>query len=219
MAGSPLKRARRAALAAGGDPVAAGEEARARKTIQGGNPRISPTQQRIAEMAEANTRSQVPAVIEQAGDRPPTDKERAFVEFKALGMSDMQAARHAGYAFPKVDGAKIAAQPNVVAAIREQRAKYEEAGQMTKKRVLDGFLEAIEQGKLLTDPIAQIAGWREIAKLCGYYEPQKHEIALSVQGSLVVQKIQQLSDEELLKLAEGEVLEGEIVDRTDAEPG
>lgn len=164
-------------------------------------------------MAEASVRSQVPAVVTQAGHRPPTEKERAFIEFKALGMSDVQAARHAGYSYPKVDGEKIARQPNIAAAVQEQRAKYEEAGQMTKKRVLDGFLEAIEQGKLLTDPIAQIAGWREIAKLCGYYEPQKHEIAVSVQGNLVVQKIQQLSDEELLKLAEGDVIEGELLSK------
>src|SRR6185312_7317210 len=100
---------------------------------------------------------------------------------------------------------------NVVATLKEMHAAYQKAGRMTKKRVMDGFLEAIEQGKMLADPLAQIAGWREIAKLCNLYAEQKHRVEVNVTGDVTVRQLQQMSDGDLLRLIDGQTIEGEVV--------
>ena len=48
--------------------------------------------------------------------------------------------------------------------------------------------------------------------MCGFYEPTKAKIEVSVQGQVLLQRLNGLSDEELLKLSEGDptVLEGEV---------
>ena len=47
--------------------------------------------------------------------------------------------------------------------------------------------------------------------MCGYYEPTRHELRVTHQGEIVVQKLQTMSDDELLKLAEGvEIVDGEF---------
>jgi hypothetical protein len=48
--------------------------------------------------------------------------------------------------------------------------------------------------------------------MCGFYEPTKAKIEVSVQGQVLIQRLNAMSDEELLKLAEGDpnVLEGEV---------
>ena len=66
--------------------------------------------------------------------------------------------------------------------------------------------------KIKADPLTMIAGWREVGKMCGFYEPTKTKIEVSVQGQVLIQRLNAMSDEELLKLAEGDpnVLEGEV---------
>jgi len=73
-------------------------------------------------------------------------------------------------------------------------------------------LESIEMAKIKADPLTMIAGWREVGKMCGFYEPTKAKIEVSVQGQVLIQRLNAMSDEELLKLAEGDpnVLEGEV---------
>ena len=102
--------------------------------------------------------------------------------------------------------------PKMLAAVEGERRKYEQQGLMTRKKVLEGFLEAIEIGKLKADSVAMTTGWREVAKLCGYYEPVKHKLEVSVQGEVVLHKLQSLDDQKLLQLVEGDTdaLDGEF---------
>jgi phage terminase small subunit len=46
-----------------------------------------------------------------------------------------------------------------------------------------------------------IAGWREIAKMLGYYEPERRKIDVSVSAKRMVDQFETMSDEELLRLA------------------
>lgn len=160
---------------------------------------------------EKLTELAVPVVVPKIGLRDATPREAEFVRCMSMGMSPKAAAKHAGYSSPTIEGPKIAAQPNIAAAVREQQAKWEEANKITKRMVFDGFMEAAHMAKLQSDPIVMVAAYREIGRMAGYYEPQKRELTVSVTGSLVVQRIQQLSDDQLLKLVEGEVIEGEVV--------
>lgn len=205
MPGSSVKAARRRAIAEGSDPAQAAEPL---KRARHGARSVAQAADRVIEKL---TELAVPVVVPKIGLRDATPREAEFVRCMSMGMSPKAAAKHAGYSSPTIEGPKIAAQPNIAAAVREQQAKWEEANKITKRMVFDGFMEAAQMAKLQSDPIVMVAAYREIGRMAGYYEPQKRELTVSVTGSLVVQRIQQLSDDQLLKLVEGEVIEGEVV--------
>jgi len=137
-------------------------------------------------------------------------QQRVFVEHYVAGMSASAAAKAAGYKHDD-SGSVLLKKPYVRSSIVQMQLAVERNSEMTKKKVMDGFLSAIEQAKTLGDPTAQIQGWNSVAKMCGYFEPQKHEVNISVQGKVVVERLQSMSDEELLKLAteQPNALEGE----------
>ena len=144
---------------------------------------------------------------------PLTEMQRQFVMYLVdHQMTQTAAARAAGAAQPGTAAFDWMRHPKVERAIAERRAEYAVASQVTKKRVIDGFLESIEMAKIKADPLTMIAGWREVGKMCGFYEPTKAKIEVSVQGQVLLQRLNGLSDEELLKLAEGDpnVLEGDV---------
>lgn len=130
------------------------------------------------------------------------------------GMNQKTAARNAGYSTPHVDGTRAMHHPHVQAALRHLQAKYEQASQMKRKRVMDGILEAIEMAKLQSDPAVMISGWREIGRMCGYYAAEKKEISVSISAKRAVDKLETLSDAELLEMIEEdeEALEGEYTE-------
>ena len=133
-------------------------------------------------------------------DKPLTEMQRAFVQFWAEGDSIQSASRRAGYN----DGASVAYRmtkmPNVLKLKAELSAKYEEASQMTRKRVMDGLLEAVDMAKLMAEPASMIAGWREVGKMCGYYAPVEHRVKVDVSGNVVLERLNSMSDAELLKI-------------------
>lgn len=127
-------------------------------------------------------------------------------------LNQTAAARQAGFKSPGQTACMLMSNPKITNAIAEERAEYARASGMTKQKVIDGFSEAIDMARIKADPVAMIAGWREIGKMCGFYEATKTEIKVSVQGQVLLQRLNSLSDEELLALAEGDpsVLEGEF---------
>lgn len=149
----------------------------------------------------------------QRADLPLTEMQRAFVNHLVHNkLNQTAAARQAGFNQPGTSAHALMRNPKVLAAIAVEREEYAKASGMTKKKVIDGFSEAIDMARIKGDPIAMIAGWREIGKMCGFYEAQKAEITVSVQGQVLIQRLNSMSDEELLQLAEGDpsVLEGEF---------
>lgn len=130
----------------------------------------------------------------------------------------MTAGSLAGFAVPAVQSYSVEKKPHVAAAIAKERAKAERVSDMSKKKVMDGFIEAIEQAKLMADPGSQIQGWKEIARMCGYYEPTKVQVEVSVSAKRLFSKFEVLSDEELLKLAETEIIDAEYEVTEDEEP-
>ena len=153
-------------------------------------------------------------------DAPLTERQRQFVvNLVDHGMTQTAAARAAGASQPGTAAYEWMRHPQIERAIAERRAEYAVASQVTKKRVIDGFLESIEMAKIKADPLTMSARWREVGKMCGFYEPTKAKIEVSVQGQVLIQRMNSMSDEELLKLAEGDpnVLEGEVTVIEDVE--
>lgn len=133
-------------------------------------------------------------------DKPLTDKQRAFVQLWAQGESITSASVRAGYN----DGASIAYRmvkmPNVLKLYHEEKAKYEAAGDMTRKKVMDMLLESYDMAKLMAEPASMVSAAREIGKMCGYYAPVETRVKVDVSGNVMLDRLNNLSDAELLKL-------------------
>lgn len=133
-------------------------------------------------------------------DKPLTDKQKLFVKYWAEGESITSASVRAGYN----DGAGIAYRmvkyPNVLQLYHEIKAKYEEASQMTRTKVMDGLLEAAEMAKLMAEPSTMVQAWKTIGQMCGYFAPVEHRMKVDVTGNIVVDRLNSLSDAELLKV-------------------
>jgi phage terminase small subunit len=150
-----------------------------------------------------------------------SEQQAIFVAAIVKGDQPGLAARKAGYKSPEVNGHTVLKSAKVQAAIKYSYAKYAAAAQMTRKKVMDGLLEAINIAKIQADPGVMVAGWREIGKMCGFYAPEVRKIDISVTTRRVVDQLEVLSDEELLKIVDesADVLEGvasEVLDYTDA---
>ena len=159
----------------------------------------------------------------QDPSQPLTEKQRLFVHYLVHDrLNQTAAARQAGFSQPGTAANTLMKNPKVLSAIAEERLEYAKASGMTKQKVIEGFVEAIDMARIKADPVAMIAGWREIGKMCGFYEATKTKVELSVQGQVLIQRLNTMTDEELLALAEGDpsVLEGEfhVVDDTNSNP-
>lgn len=149
----------------------------------------------------------------QNPNAPLTEQQRRFVMHLVHDkLPQTAAARMAGYGDCASIASALMKNPKIQRAIAEERREYAIASGMTKQKVIDGFVEAIDLGRIKGDPVAMIAGWREIGKMCGFYEPSKTKVEVSVQGQVLLQRLNSMTDEELLKLAEGDptVLDGEF---------
>lgn len=136
-----------------------------------------------------------------------TEQQRAFVKNLSMGMLQGQAARNAGFKFPDVEAGRLLKNPKIIDAVNLEQSKFEKASDMSRKKVIDGLLEAIDVGRTMSDPTAMVAGWREIAKICGYNAPETKRIEFNVTGAVRLSEIEDLSDEDLMKL----IIEGESV--------
>ncbi len=148
-------------------------------------------------------------------NRPLTTKMKDFVKYWAQGESILSAAVRAGYTDGGTYAYRLAKDPAILKIYHAEKEAYEQAVGMTRQRVMEGLLEAVEMAKIQADPTAMIAGWREVGKMCGYYEPVKKQIDVNITGNVVMERLNRLSDAELLKLIETETanaLEGEFTE-------
>jgi len=144
------------------------------------------------------------------------EREKQYAMFLSEGKSTRMASALAGYS-PNQNGrtrTRLQNDPRVIKAVEFLRARSEKLILASREKVLKGFLEAIEQAKLMSEPMTQIAGWREIGKMCGYYAPEVKEININVGAKRVIGQLEVMSDRELLELIEkdSEVIEAEAVE-------
>jgi phage terminase small subunit len=134
-----------------------------------------------------------------SADKPLTDQQRLFVKFWAQGESPMSASVKAGYSDGGTFAYRMIYMPNILAAYRLEKEAYEAASGMNRKRVIEGFIEAIEMAKVMADPGVMVAGWREVGKMCGYYEPTKVNVNVNHTGQIAMERLDKMSDAELIE--------------------
>ena len=101
--------------------------------------------------------------------------------------------------------------PNFKRALAMEYRRSQLAANMNRKTVLNGMLKAIEIAEDARQPSSMITGWKEVARMCGYYEPERREILLSVDSKQLLEQIQSLPKAKLLELwRENESVDGEF---------
>lgn len=156
-----------------------------REKFSGQNLANIPTAQ-VAELADPN--------------KPLTDKAKLFVKFWAEGNSITTASTMAGYGDGASYAYKVARLPQAIALYNEEKAKFEAAGDMSRRQVMDMLKEAYDMAKLVSEPSSMVSAAREIGKICGYYEPVKVNLKISGEVGVVQRKMDNMSDAELLKM-------------------
>jgi hypothetical protein len=137
-------------------------------------------------------------------NKPLTSQQLAFAKAKATGESTASAALRAGYSQEAI-GFRLIRMPNVLRAVEAERRLYEEACQMSRKKVMDMLIESFDMAKLMAEPASMVSAAREIGKMCGYYEPVKIKMDMTVNGEVAVRQLNAMSDSDLLKLITGGV--------------
>lgn len=163
----------------------------------------------IAKLRAANETTTMAAAALVSVDKPLTDQQKLFVHYWAEGDSIPNAMKRAGYNDQPSYGYRMQKMPNIQALYQKYKKEYEEAGRMTKKKVMDMHMEAFEMAKLLAEPSSMVAAAREVGRLCGYYEPTKVNINMNVKGNVTMQSMEKMSDAELIRLIE----EGDNLDQ------
>jgi hypothetical protein len=132
-------------------------------------------------------------------------EQQLLYNVEVLGLSVKRAGAMAGVADPQ----SMLQRGNVMVAREKLRAALRERLQITREDVVNGIKTAIDQAVILADPMAQIAGWREIAKILGI--DKTPNVNVHIQGTLeqVQKQLQGLPLEQLMKEA-GQI--GNVVD-------
>jgi phage terminase small subunit len=133
-----------------------------------------------------------------------SDKRARFVAEYCLDQNGTQAAIRAGYAPGSAYSAahRLLKNDEIRAAVAERQGAIARDLELDRQKVVAQIMEAIEVARLQADASAMIAGWREIAKMLGYYEPERRRVEVSVSSKRAVQHLETLSDAELLRLAD-----------------
>lgn len=133
-------------------------------------------------------------------------KQDSFARHYALTGNASEAARLAGYAekSAKVSACRLLTKDNnVQSAVRTYRYEIENSMAMSRDRVIEGLLEAVAMARAQADPGAMIAAFREIAKICGYYTPERTlKVDINIEAKRFIDKLETLSDAELVALVE-----------------
>lgn len=164
--------------------------------------------------------SATPARIARTTIDNLTSKERIFVEAVADGLSQRQAALRAGFskaADTPSFGNTVAIRAPVAAAIQERQLALREKFALKREDIVKGILSAIDDAKTLSDPATQIKGWSELAKMFGYYEPERKIVEISVEEATAKQQLATMSNEDLARLAGGAVYDA-VYSVVDDEP-
>lgn len=131
-------------------------------------------------------------------------KQKRFTEEYVLDRNGAAAAVRAGYApnSAKVTACRLLSRPDVLEAVRSHERAIETGLQMSRDKVIAGLLEAIDIAETKADARTLIAGWRELGKMMGYYEPSRKLVSIRADDRKAFAYFEKLSDQELIQMLE-----------------
>jgi phage terminase small subunit len=150
---------------------------------------------------------------EPQGDKAVSPKEECVLNHIISGLSRSAAVQAAGYNFknPSKGCASILHRPAVRARFAELQTQAADRAQISQDDIIEGFKAAINDAQMTSDPQAQIAGWREIAKVLGFYAPKLTKIEVSKTEARARKELSAMTEKELIEMAgSDDVIEGEF---------
>lgn len=129
---------------------------------------------------------------------------------EVLKMTQQRAAELAGYAsFPS----GIMKKPEMLAAREKMRQYVRERAKITREDIVAGLQEAVEMSRIVSDPMAMIAAWRETAKILGLDKPQEVHLVITGDVKELRRQVRALPERELLRLAdENNIIDADFYD-------
>jgi hypothetical protein len=166
---------------------------------------------------EAPAPTPTPPVPPTRARRPRATKAEATAKRHVLadaileGASLSEAARIADMHPSSADNALRT--DDVRHYLAQARAEIEEISTIRRVDVLNIIIEAIDMSRNLSDPANMINGADKLAKILGYYAPETRRIELTGDSLALQQRIQDMTDADLIELAarRARVIEGEVV--------
>jgi phage terminase small subunit len=134
-------------------------------------------------------------------------KQARFVDEFGLDHNGTRAAVAAGYG---AAGASVAAHrllrnDKVRAEIEARQGVDARRLQTGRQEALEGLLEAVAAAREQANPMAMIAGWREIGKMLGFYAPERREfeVGAAAAGAAEQRRWEAMTDAELEAVVAG----------------
>lgn len=141
------------------------------------------------------------------------DRAKKYAQHRARGVGRAQSSLLAGYDGDANNAAKLEERPDVAALIQELQLETVENTKITKELVAAGFLQAANLAKKQADSMGMIAAWRELGKMLGHYSPEVRKIEKGINKDELKKALGEMSDEELLKLSRGRVVDGTVTEK------
>lgn len=147
--------------------------------------------------------------ISASDDVKLTPKQKAFVTEYVICRNGAEAARKAKY--KERSARQIAAEnmtkPAIQAAIAAKEAEISEKLDLDHNAVIGGIFSGIAQARDSNDAGGIIRGWLALSKLMGFDKPEAAKnTVLSASNLAFEARLSQLSDAELLAIAEGRAI-------------
>ena len=130
------------------------------------------------------------------------DLQWKALEYVELGLTLTQSCKKAGYASPRDAAAHLRKNPIFAAEMERRLHGNRNQMKMTRAKVQEMVLEAFDIAKLTSDANAMVRAASEINKMCGFYEVEKAQIELTKAQTDFANRLNELSDEELVAMSE-----------------
>ncbi len=138
-----------------------------------------------------------------------TPKQASFIEHFMTCRCGAEAARRALYAVSsaRITASKLLTKGNVQAAIAYKQAELARVAKIDRNRVVKEILTGIAVAKQNSNGGQMISGWVHVARILGLGTPdvKVHSKGLSPENQILQNKMDMLSDAELIEIIEGRV--------------
>lgn len=123
-----------------------------------------------------------------------TQDEAEYVyNVEYLQLPARRAALMAGMSLAKINA------PHITQARELAKREIRGTTQITKEDVVWGMREAVDRARILAEPMTEIVGWKEIAKLLGYDTAQKIDINITASIEALQAAVRGMTDAELAR--------------------
>lgn len=139
--------------------------------------------------------------------KPLTETKKKVADALLDGATIKQAAAAVGLTPSSVDKMKTAKE--VRSYMGNSQKQLQDALQVHRGDIVIALLSTAEKAELAADHGTMVRAYTEVAKMLGLYAPEVKQVNINMNQRAMLSKYEQMSDEELIQLTEGTVIEGE----------